>query len=339
MVTLNKNPSTNPKKWAQAAEFVPGKSFHGPLGDFSSLDITQDQFTAAPQLSYSDMASGGEGSSFLDVITTEEAAALLCPFAEMGACPFGESCEYLHGNLCDMCNRECLNPSDPEQQKAHKKECLEMHEREMERAFQIQETEDKKCAICLEYVSGKLVRSEQRFGLLPNCDHCFCLTCIRKWRQTTHTQKRTIRACPLCRTVSFFVIPSEVWIDDPDQKSKLVGAYKGNLSAKHCKYFDMGKGTCSFGSSCFYRHEYPDGTIAKEEPRYLTDSDGDRKPIRNNTLWEFLNDREDRPTTAPQPTEETLTDAQDEVLRRFQEEIFEGRDWFESNTDELHDFL
>ena len=25
-------------------------------------------------------------------------------------------------------------------------------------------------------------------------------------------------------------VQSEVWIDDPDQKSKLVGAYKGNLS-------------------------------------------------------------------------------------------------------------
>ena len=37
----------------------------------------QDQFTDAPQLSYSDIASGGEGSSFLDVITTEEAAALV----------------------------------------------------------------------------------------------------------------------------------------------------------------------------------------------------------------------------------------------------------------------
>ena len=27
-------------------------------------------------------------------------------------------CEYLHGDLCDMCNRQCLNPFDPEQQKS-----------------------------------------------------------------------------------------------------------------------------------------------------------------------------------------------------------------------------
>ncbi len=46
---------------------------------------------------------------------------LVCTF--LRGCPnvlqlfFIFSCEYLHGNLCDMCNRECLNPSDPEQQK------------------------------------------------------------------------------------------------------------------------------------------------------------------------------------------------------------------------------
>ncbi len=56
------------------------------------------------------------------------------------------------------------------------------------------------------------------------------------------------------------------------------------------------------------------------------------------SLWEFLNDREDRPTTPPQPSEEILTDTQDEVPRHYQEEI-EGRDWFELNTDELNDFL
>ena len=27
-----------------------------------------------------------------------------------------------------------------------------------------------------------------------------------------------------------------------------------NFSTKSCKYFDMGKGTCPFGNSCFYKH-------------------------------------------------------------------------------------
>ena len=79
------------------------------------------------------------------------------------------------------------------------------------------------------------------------------------------------------------------------------------FSKKQCKYFNMGKGTCSFGSSCFYKHGeetlgihyqqvlilnctlyfdltvYPDGTVAKDEPRYFTDDEGLRKPIRNST--------------------------------------------------------
>lgn len=32
-----------------------------------------------------------------------------------GVCSY--SCDYLHGDLCEMCNRQCLNPFDPEQRK------------------------------------------------------------------------------------------------------------------------------------------------------------------------------------------------------------------------------
>lgn len=118
-----------------------------------------------------------------------------------------------------MCNRQCLNPFDQEQQKskyvkhqllvptlsdtlsrlltihqllsqyapAHRRECLERHEREMERAFQVQEyvccvqeyvhvcyvqeyvryrSEGKQCAICMEVVTSKPILSERRFAIL-----------------------------------------------------------------------------------------------------------------------------------------------------------------------------
>ena len=75
------------------------------------------------------------------------------------------SCEYTHGDLCEMCGKECLSPFDPEQRKslnfihsvaaifneiplslslslslslAHHRECVKSHEQEMERAFAIQ---------------------------------------------------------------------------------------------------------------------------------------------------------------------------------------------------------
>ena len=38
-----------------------------------------------------------------------------------------------------------------------------------------------------------------RFGILPNCNHCFCLSCIRKWRQAKQFEHKIIRACPECR--------------------------------------------------------------------------------------------------------------------------------------------
>ena len=113
-------------------------------------------------------------------------------------------------------------------------------------------SEGKQCAICMEIVTEKLAMSERRFAILRKwkphlchfcvhfmtfyihaaaCEHCFCLTCIRKWRGSTHTKKKTIRcttiftneenfcfklcvcvtcyhrACPLCRKVSYFIIP------------------------------------------------------------------------------------------------------------------------------------
>ena len=38
-----------------------------------------------------------------------------------------------------------------------------------------------------------------RFGILPSCNHCFCLPCIRKWRQAKQFEHKIIRACPECR--------------------------------------------------------------------------------------------------------------------------------------------
>ncbi|KAK9367143.1 hypothetical protein V1509DRAFT_627760 [Lipomyces kononenkoae] len=103
----------------------------------------------------------------------------------------------------------------------------------------LEEDEDvDKCAICLEVPTV--------FGLLLNCDHVFCLPCIREWRTTSgmatrqflgsggynetediysvevnsalarnslradrrRTEVRLNKCCPLCRTPSDFIVPS-----------------------------------------------------------------------------------------------------------------------------------
>ena len=266
-----------------------GKNVHG-------IDSPQKDPLPEPDeveeyyFSYGNVASVGL-PTVVDEITPEEAAMLLCPFYEMtGECPWKNKCEYMHGHLCDLCYRYCLHPMDPEMQKAHRKSCASMHEKEMQRAFAVQRSEGRTCGICMEVVVLKVTRGEKRFGILSNCEHCFCLSCIRKWR-TSHFSKKTIRACPMCREVSFFVIPSDVWIEDPDEKKALIDEYKDNLSEKPCKYFLEGRGDCPFGSGCFYKHAFPDGTAANIVPRVVVDDEGKGKFINKPQLWDFFVER------------------------------------------------
>ncbi len=45
----------------------------------------------------------------------------LCPYLAMGHCHYGDSCPYLHGDLCEICRLQVLHPNDPEQRAAHEK--------------------------------------------------------------------------------------------------------------------------------------------------------------------------------------------------------------------------
>ena len=48
---------------------------------------------------------------------------LLCPFLAQGHCPYDEECEYLHGNICDMCGLAVLHPENKSQREEHQKVC------------------------------------------------------------------------------------------------------------------------------------------------------------------------------------------------------------------------
>merc|ERR1719427_430775 len=151
---------------------------------------------------------------------------------------------------------------------------MEHHEREMELAFAAQRSSGMSCSICLDVVKEKADITERQFGILENCNHAFCLVCIRKWRVASHMEKTVIRACPICRVTSWFVTPSDYWIEDEQEKNKLINNYKDHLKTKHCRNFDRGKGTCQFGSSCFYKHIFEDGTeeeVTKPDIRHTED--------------------------------------------------------------------
>ncbi|KRT80799.1 zinc finger protein [Oryctes borbonicus] len=140
---------------------------------------------------------------------------------------------------------KCISPKD--------------EKKDTEVAGALSEPQEKVCGICFEVVMEK-IPYERKFGILPNCNHCFCLTCIRKWRQAKQFENSIIRACPECRVTSDFVCPSSYWADTVSEKETLISNYKKALSKKDCKYFRKGVGSCPFGNKCFYLHALNDGT-------------------------------------------------------------------------------
>ena len=95
-----------------------------------------------------------------------------------------------------------------------------------------------------------------RFGILPSCNHCFCLSCIRKWRNAKQFEHKIIRACPECRWATYnckmglvhdvnlfrqtsdYICPSRFWVETEEEKGRLLGDYRRNLGQKECKYFN-----------------------------------------------------------------------------------------------------
>lgn len=115
---------------------------------------------------------------------------------------------------------------------------------------------DTECGICFESIRDK----GERFGLLQGCDHAFCLSCIRSWRQQQEQDRKNKRLCPICRNESFFVIPSDTLIMDQEEKQRVIEQFRDERSRIPCKLFNYGHGTCPFGTSCHYAHLNEDGT-------------------------------------------------------------------------------
>lgn len=223
---------------------------------------------------------------------SKEASLPLCPYeVASNGCPVGATCTYLHGELCDLCQKPCLHPYNEEQRAQHREECIQRHEQDMELSFAIQRSADKCCGICMDVVMDKEPPSERRFGILEKCSHIFCLNCIRKWRGSKQFDSKTVRSCPECRVPSDFVTPSSFWVDMGEEKDKLIADYKSAMSAKPCRYFQEGRGECPFAGACFYQHMYPDGRKAvmpPPRPRRRQNHNGDLEIMERLYLWDFL---------------------------------------------------
>lgn len=190
----------------------------------------------------------------------------ICSSAAAGTCPYGEECPQMHGDLCTTCRKQCLHPHRPSERGTHIKLC----KRSNNRLETLKKSEEMECSVCLDRVLSKPTAAEKRFGLLPECDHAFCITCIRKWRSSSVTSAMdidsTVKACPICRKVSYYVIPSSTWYSSKEEKQDIIDGYKAKLKSIDCRYFDFGRDTCPFGGRCFYKHAYTDGRLEEPAP-------------------------------------------------------------------------
>ena len=64
---------------------------------------------------------------------------------------------------------------------------------------------------CIEKAAFLELHKDRRFGIFQNCDHIFCIKCVQSWIMTG--------LCPICLKISPYVIPSEYWIEESDEKT------------------------------------------------------------------------------------------------------------------------
>ncbi|XP_049617410.1 probable E3 ubiquitin-protein ligase makorin-1 isoform X1 [Syngnathus scovelli] len=320
-------PGLGAQDWVNAAEFVPGQPYCGRAESANTR-------SSVPLIEEFDSDAAGDN---------KELRKQLCPYAAVGECRYGLNCVYLHGDVCDMCGLQVLHPTDNNQRSDHIKACIEAHEKDMEISFAIQRSKDMMCGVCMEVVFEKTNPSERRFGILSNCSHCYCLKCIRRWRSARQFESRIIKSCPECRITSNFVIPSEFWVEDKEEKKKLIQTYKEGMGGKPCRYFDEGRGTCPFGSNCFYKHAFPDGRLEEAQPpRRQTGSNSRNRSSRHTRLWDILDERESS-DLFDNDDEEMVTFELSEMLLMLlaagtDDEVTDSEDEWDLFHEELDDF-
>lgn len=170
-----------------------------------------------------------DGDDVVDSRLLDPADRSICSFAAAGDCPCGDECPHIHGDPCPTCGKHCLHPFRPEEQKEHLKMC-EKQKKQLEALKCSQEIE---CSVCLECILSKSTAAERKFGIMSECDHPFCIYCIRNWRSSSTSSgmdvNNTFKACPICRKVSYFVIPSVIWYNTEEEKQEIMDSYKAKL--------------------------------------------------------------------------------------------------------------
>ncbi|CZR57860.1 uncharacterized protein PAC_07749 [Phialocephala subalpina] len=193
-----------------------------------------------------------------------------CKWWLRGYCSRGKSCHFKHDDaMFSLDNKKAQHNLQESAESAEPSSTAPASSPGEGAAPEPVSTTSQTCVICFE--------TPETYGLLVNCDHAFCLDCIRSWRATApknptseNELKKTSKTCPMCRSQSHFTIPSSVWPvtagSENTMKKEIVDGYLGRMKNIPCRYFEQSakdsapdyKFKCQFGNNCHYSHTHPD---------------------------------------------------------------------------------
>ncbi|XP_040049178.2 makorin, ring finger protein, 4 isoform X1 [Gasterosteus aculeatus] len=157
-------------------------------------------------------------------------------------------------------------------------------------------SENVTCGICMDKVYEKTDPRNHVFGILPNCNHSFCLQCIMTWRKTKDLGPDVVKSCPQCRVRSAFYVPHKQWVEG-QAKERVVAAFKDKFSKKRCSYYTRYR-CCPFKTECLYWHDIP--PHHESFPYYTEDDDYDDVDLINLFIaMALLGDDEDDDVAFP----------------------------------------
>ncbi len=244
--------SSSPAAWSAPA--ASSAYFYGAPGAAPGAGAAPPR--APPTVNYGNIVAAERAAAAPRVGAAAPTAIPPCPFYAAGYCRFGAACRKSHADAAATAAAAAATTT-------------------------VAASAAKTCGICMDTVLPK------RFGLMMNCDCCFCLDCIRGWRENAEgtIALDALRRCPLCRVPSFFVVPCNRLPSGPE-KDQEVSNYLSAMKRKRCARFDAGH--CPFGASCFYRHVRPDGTADTSVPRLKTSADGLTSGFQAVRISDFL---------------------------------------------------
>ena len=108
-------------------EFVPGQRFSTMSMASASLKANTVNKSCNPPATSSSSNTSPAPKTWAHVVNAEamaqmtiaEASAQLCPFGVVGECRYGDMCAYVHGEICDLCQKAALHPTHQEQRRQH----------------------------------------------------------------------------------------------------------------------------------------------------------------------------------------------------------------------------